>query len=172
MTLSADDIRSDRVQIQFRLGRAIVERIEAAADKEGLTRNEWLCQAALNKLSGIGEPGAFSAKEIEANRVPLLFRVGRAVQEAIDADYQKEGISCRTSWLLDAILAGLVLSEKSTTPKRRAKTPEEHMAQAGLTRIGAKGKRAKKSATAKKKTSKETSKAAAKKSRKKSSKAS
>jgi hypothetical protein len=101
------ETREDRVQIQFRLGSALVSKIDAATEVEGCTRNDWLVDACKMKLAGEGNPGAFLASEVTAARIPILFRVGVKIKQAIDKDWQSNGISSRTMWIVEAILARL-----------------------------------------------------------------
>jgi hypothetical protein len=99
--------REDRVQIQFRLGGALVAKVDAAAEVESCTRNDWLVDACKMKLKGEGQPGAFLASEVTAGRIPILFRVGKKIKKTIDKDWQSNGISSRTMWIVEAILARL-----------------------------------------------------------------
>jgi len=99
--------RKERVQIQFRLGEALVAKVDAAAEEEKCTRNDWLVEACTMKLKGEGQPGAFLASEVTVKRIPILFRVGTRVKKAIDKDWQSKHISSRTMWIVEAILARL-----------------------------------------------------------------
>lgn len=105
--MSYRETREDRVQIQFRLGGALVAKIDAATEVEGCTRNDWLVEACTMKLRGEGKPGAFLASEVTAHRIPILFRVGSKIKKAIDKDWQSKNISSRTMWIVEAILARL-----------------------------------------------------------------
>lgn len=105
--LSYQDTREHRVQIQFRLGTALVGKIDAAAEADGVTRNDWIVEACLEKLRGEGNAGAFRASEVTANRQPVLFRVGAKIKKAIDKDWKDKGISSRTMWIIEAILVRL-----------------------------------------------------------------
>lgn len=96
-----------RVQIQFRLGASLVAKIDAAAEADNTTRNDWLVGACLDKLAGKGSPGAFVASEVTADRLPILFRVSGETKRRIDADYKAKGISSRTMWIVEAILGKL-----------------------------------------------------------------
>jgi hypothetical protein len=105
----------ERVQIQFRLGEALVSKIDAAAeaetDEDGnpapQTRNDWLVDACVKKLKGEGRAGVFVASEVTARRVPILFRVDPRIKKAIDKDWKGKKISSRTMWIVEAILARL-----------------------------------------------------------------
>jgi hypothetical protein len=99
--------RSQRVQIQFRLGARLLSKIDAAAEEERITRNEWLMRACVDKLARVGVPGVFNAAELTAERVPVLFRVHADLKRLIDRDYQGNDISTRTMWLVEAILGSL-----------------------------------------------------------------
>jgi sporulation-control protein spo0M len=105
--MSYRETREDRVQIQFRLGEALVAKVDAAAEVEQCTRNDWLVEACTMKLAGKGQPGAFLASEVTAGRIPILFRVGKKIKKAIDKDWQGHRISSRTMWIVEAILARL-----------------------------------------------------------------
>jgi hypothetical protein len=126
----------DRVQIQFRLGEALVAKIDAAAEAETevlkelkatyrkkktltsderrvlegpdrVTRNDWLAKACQMKIDGEGHPGIFVASEVTARRVPILFRVKPLLKKSIDKDWKAKKISSRTMWIVEAILARL-----------------------------------------------------------------
>jgi len=105
--MSYRDAKEDRVQIQFRLGSALVAKIDAATEEEGCTRNDWLVEACVMKLKGEGNPGVFRASEVTRARIPILFRVGSKVKKAIDKDWKSNGISSRTMWIVEAILTRL-----------------------------------------------------------------
>lgn len=96
-----------RVQIQCRLGSLLVAKIDAAAQADDTTRNDWLVGACLDKLAGKGSPGAFVASEVTADRQPVLFRISGDTKKRIDADYRTKGISSRTMWIIEAILGKL-----------------------------------------------------------------
>lgn len=125
-----------RVQIQFRLGEALVSKIDAAADAETeallkkkaeirkkktltsderrilegpdrVTRNDWLAKACDMKINGEGQAGVFIASEVTAKRVPILFRVKPSLKKSIDKDWKAHKISSRTMWIVEAILARL-----------------------------------------------------------------
>lgn len=110
MPVTYRETREDRVQIQFRVGSALVAKIDAATQVENCTRNDWLVEACMMKLRGVGKPGVFLASEVTAARIPILFRVGSKIKKAIDKDWQSQGISSRTMWIVEAILARLATS--------------------------------------------------------------
>jgi len=110
-SLSDDDIDDERIQIQFRLGSALVAKIDRVAKFEKWTRNDWLVDACVRKLKGEGEPGVFIASELTNSRIPVLFRVGSKIRQAIDEDYKAKGITSRTMWVVEAILASLAQYE-------------------------------------------------------------
>jgi uncharacterized protein (DUF1778 family) len=105
--LSITDTKTDRVQIQFRCGIAIVEKIDRAAGADGIKRNDWLIKAVIDALGNGIQSVAYNPKDMTANREPILFRVGARVRKEIDKAWKKEGISNRTTWILSAILASL-----------------------------------------------------------------
>ena len=110
--LSFQEVKSDRVQIQFRIGSAIVDKIDRAAQAESkdkekpVSRNNWLISAVQEFLKN-PKPGSFDAVEISANRVPILFRVGSLVRTEIDRTVAAMNIDNRTTWILAAILSKL-----------------------------------------------------------------
>jgi hypothetical protein len=100
--------REERIQIQFRLSPILVSKIDAAAEAEECTRNDWLVDACVQKLNGEGQDGVFLASEVSPmKRIPILFRVNKRIRKAIDKDWQSKRISCRTMWIIEAILGRL-----------------------------------------------------------------
>jgi hypothetical protein len=107
--ISHQDTMENRVQVQFRIGEALVAKMDAAADEDSVTRNDWLIEATLDKLNGRtnGVSRNFSQSEVTANRIPILFRVGEKVRDVIDKEVDSGAISSRTMWMIEAILARL-----------------------------------------------------------------
>jgi hypothetical protein len=105
--LTISDAKDDRVQIQFRIGRALVDKIDKAAEVDEVKRNDWMIDAVISKLNDQHSPGPFTATEVTANRIPILFRVGRKVRDRIDRDVKRGNISSRTMWMIEAILSHL-----------------------------------------------------------------
>jgi hypothetical protein len=101
------DRGKQRVQIQFRAGAALISRIDEAADEDQITRNYWLCRACLRHLRRKRKPGRFSAVEITSQRLPVLFRLPAEDRDRIDQQCAASGMSSRTMWLIEAILAEL-----------------------------------------------------------------
>jgi predicted HicB family RNase H-like nuclease len=105
--LSFTETKSDRVQIQFRIGEALVGKIDRAAAAEGVSRNDWIIEAVRNHLVNGSRSGTFNAVDVSAYRIPILFRVGSKVRDEIDKVVVEKNITNRTMWILDAILAAL-----------------------------------------------------------------
>lgn len=104
--ITHQDTMENRVQVQFRIGEALVAKMDAAADCDGVTRNDWLIEATLDKLNGrTNGVYNFSQNEVTANRIPILFRVGEKVRDVIDKEVESGSISSRTMWMIEAILA-------------------------------------------------------------------
>lgn len=102
------DTIEDRVQIQFRIGEVLVNKMDAVADATGMTRNDWLIKTVLEKLNGAANGATtFVKSDITVNRIPILFRVGKKVRDAIDREVKGSKVSSRTTWMIEAILSGV-----------------------------------------------------------------
>jgi uncharacterized protein (DUF1778 family) len=103
--VSFQEMKTDRVQIQFRIGSAVVELIDRAAKAEEVSRNNWLI-AAVQEFLENPKPSRYDVTTT-ANRVPILFRVGSRVREEIDKTVAAMEIDNRTTWILAAIMSKL-----------------------------------------------------------------
>jgi len=112
-------VTEDKVQIQFRVGQRLVNKMDAVAqahvDEETgrnvpQSRNEWLINAVMRKLRGKAPIAEFSRRvqlDSTKERIPILFRVGSKIRDAIDQAVERESVPSRTAWMIEAILAGI-----------------------------------------------------------------
>jgi predicted HicB family RNase H-like nuclease len=103
MPISTDD----KVSVQLRLGKGLVDRINKAARKAGISRNTWIVEATGRRLA-YAQHNRFrtSATELMAQRVAVMIRVPPLAVNMIDEAAAEAKVN-RTVWITDACLAAI-----------------------------------------------------------------
>lgn len=95
--------------IQFRIGKRFLERVTAAAENEGISRNTWIMEAIQRRLKRPDRSCRYkvSADELMSERLAIMVRVDELTLELLNEAAEESGADSRTIWIVDACLASL-----------------------------------------------------------------
>jgi hypothetical protein len=103
---------AEKLPVQFRVGSALLRRIDRAVANAGQSRNAWMCEAVGRYLES-GKPMrlAITAEAMLADKTTLMIRLDADQVTEIDATCEEREYA-RTIWLLDACLSHLRAGER------------------------------------------------------------
>jgi len=103
----------EKMPVQFRVGSALLRRIDRSVANTGLSRNAWMCAAVARYLEE-GKPLrlAVTAEAMLADKTTLMIRLEAEQVEEIDVVCEERDYA-RTIWLLDACLSYLRICERA-----------------------------------------------------------
>lgn len=108
--MDASDLVIPKWPVQFRLGEALLSRVDHAARVAELSRNQWLVDAIQELLdSGKPRPYRFTARQLLKDKITTMVRVDGLTLELMDEQCDDANIA-RTVFLLDACLTKLGVS--------------------------------------------------------------
>jgi hypothetical protein len=112
MTTKAQEAKADKMPVQFRVGSALLKRIDRAVANSGASRNAWVSEA-VDLYIERGKPLrlAITMEAVLAKKTTLMIRLDAEQVEEIDTICEEREYP-RTIWLLDACLSHLRRCER------------------------------------------------------------
>lgn len=97
----------DKIIIQFKLGRVLLNLMQFHYEKQGMSRNTWITSAVLHLLQrDKPRPIRISAEELLSNKITVQARLDKELVDLIDEVCTEKKIP-RTIFVTDAILTKL-----------------------------------------------------------------
>lgn len=98
----------DKLMIQFKMGKLLTDKFQAAIRRSGSSRNTWVRMAILDYLQEEEPlPVEITAEELLNDRQLIQVRLKPLMVDMINEKCAERSIINRTTWLIDAVLLKL-----------------------------------------------------------------